>query len=175
MPGHRLFFALTPTDATRARVEALAATLPSTGGRDTRTDKMHLTLAFLGDADPATALRAGAKAAPQAQHFEFALDETDSFHGGTWILRAPATPFAALLAALRRELHAVGLHEPDEQRAFLPHLTLRRRAGARLPRAAVAPIPWLARSLCLYDSDLAAGRYTRLGEWPLAGADAVSS
>ena len=175
MSAHRLFFALTPTDATRARIEACAATLPAAAGRSTRADKLHLTLVFLGDVDPGLAQGAGENAAAKVQGFDFALEESDSFHGGTWILRAPAAKFAPLLDALRSELRAAGLHAPDEHRDFVPHVTLRRRATARLPRAPIAPIPWPARRLCLYDSDLGTGRYTRLGAWPLQAADDVSS
>jgi 2'-5' RNA ligase len=167
----RLFFALSPTEQVRARILALAATLPSPDGRATRDAKIHLTLAFLGDADAVAALHAGERAAASTSAFDFALDATDSFPGATWILRAPPTPFAPLLAALTRELHATGLRAPDERRAFVPHVTLRRRAQARLPRAAIEPIAWRAGTMCLYDSDLHSGDYRRLGEWPLLGDD----
>ena len=175
MPAHRLFFALTPSPDLRARIEALAAGLPPARGRAIRPDKMHLTLAFLGDAEPARACIAGERTANATRAFDFVLDETDSFHGGTWVLRAPPSDFAPLLGALRRELQANGLRASDENRPFVPHLTLRRRADAPLPRAAIVPIQWNAHGLCLYDSDLATGVYTRLGEWPLAGGDHVSS
>ena len=171
----RLFFALTPDPQVRARIAEQARRLCGSDAGGASAAKFHVTLAFLGKVAPAPSLRAGARAAASVAGFDFALDETDSFHGGTWILRAPAAPFAALVAALSRELHAEGLSAHDESRAFVPHVTLRRRAPARLPRAPIPPIPWQPRTLCLYDSDLASGQYTRLGEWPLAAGDRVSS
>ena len=173
MARHRLFLALTPPAPVLAQITRQAEALPA-DGKATPPEKLHLTLAFLGDADPAAAAQAGAGAAARIAPFDFALDEADSFAGGVWFLRAPAAPFAALLAALFDALHAAGLHAHDASRAFVPHLTLRRRAAARLPRRAIAPIGWPARELRLYDSDLATGRYALRGRWPLAGGNTVN-
>jgi 2'-5' RNA ligase len=165
MASHRLFYALTPGAEARARIAQHGAARP---------EQLHLTLAFLGDAQPSRALLAGERAAAQAAPFAFALDETDSFHGGTWILRAPAAAFTPLLDALHRHLHACGLRAQDEARPFVAHVTLRRRAPIALPRAAIAPIRWQADALRLYDSDLGSGRHALLGDWPLAGNNDVS-
>ena len=167
---HRLFFALSPGAAMRARIHAAANALPMGDGRRTAAEKLHLTLAFLGDASPAPAIEAGARAAASSVAFDFALDEIDSFPGGTWILRAPAEPFAPLVSALLRELHANGLRAHDEARAFIPHVTVRRRASTRLARTPIEAVAWPARQLRLYDSDLSSGAYQLLGEWPLGMA-----
>lgn len=169
---HRLFFALSPDADLVARIVALGEGLPEAGGRRTRPDKLHLTLVFLGDADPELARRAGARVAARVAAFDFALEQSDSFHGGTWILRASSAPFDALQAALAFELQAHGVPVHDESRAFIPHVTLRRRAANRLPRQPIVPIEWKARALCLYDSHLDSGEYERLGQWPLAGDNA---
>jgi 2'-5' RNA ligase len=167
MDRHRLFFALTPDEGVRRQILEVAAALPDAGGRRTRADKFHLTLAFLGDADPEAARTAGMRAAADTAAFDFQLDEVDGFHGGIRILRAPSEAFAPLVSALARKLRKAGVSSRDESRQFVPHVTLQRRDTLRLARAPITPIHWLARELCLYDSHLDTGEHERLASWPL--------
>jgi 2'-5' RNA ligase len=167
MERHRLFFALTPDEGVRRQILEVAAALPDAGGRATRPEKIHLTLAFLGDADPGGARAAGARAAADTAAFDFELDEVDGFHGGIRILRARAEAFAPLVFALLRELRRAGVPSRGQAREFIPHVTLWRRDNLRLARAPITPIPWPARELCLYDSHLDTGEHERIGSWPL--------
>ena len=167
MHRHRLFFALTPDETTRQRIVEVARGLPGAGGRPTRPDQLHITLAFLGDADPGAARSAGERAAADTAAFDFELDEVDAFPGGIRILRAPADAFAPLVSALARELRQAGLRSREPAREFTPHATLRRRDQMPPARAPITPIHWPARELCLYDSHLDTGEHERLAAWPL--------
>ena len=174
--AHRLFFALAPTPELVAHIEAAALALGATGagGRRTRADKLHVTLAFLGDfhADSdalARALAVGAEVAACVGGFDFALDHAFSFPGARplWLLGGEAAPFATLHAQLLAALAGAGFQLRDAKRAFVPHVTLLRDARKALPHTPITPIDWRARELALYDSDLATGAYRILARWPL--------
>ena len=47
----RLFFALWPDEATRERMAALLKALRGARGRAVKAEKLHVTLAFIGNAD----------------------------------------------------------------------------------------------------------------------------
>ena len=178
LAAHRLFFALAPTPAVLAEIEAAAEALgvPAAGGRRTRAEKLHLTLAFLGDFDAAAgtraisqALLAGARAAANVLSFDFVLDQAFSFAGARplWLLGGEAAPFKPLHVELMFALAAQQLVPRDAGRPFQPHVTLLRDARAPLPRTSIEPIHWRARELALFDSQLATGRYDIVERWPL--------
>jgi 2'-5' RNA ligase len=139
--AHRLFFALAPTPAVLAEIESAAETLgvPAAGGRRTRPEKLHLTMAFLGDFDAAAgtsaisqALVAGAHTAGNVLAFDFVLDQAFSFSGARplWLLGGEAAPFKPLHVELMFALAARQLVPRDAGRPFLPHVTLLRDARA---------------------------------------------
>ena len=176
--AHRLFFALAPTPAVLAQIESAAETLgvPAAGGRRTRPEKLHLTVAFLGDFDAAAgtsaisqALVAGAHTAGNVLAFDFVLDQAFSFSGARplWLLGGEAAPFKPLHVELMFALAARQLVPRDAGRPFLPHVTLLRDARAPLPRTSIDPIHWRASELALFDSQLATGRYDIVERWPL--------
>lgn len=121
----RLFFAAWPPAGT---AEALArwarAAQRESGGRAVPAQNIHLTLAFLGDADPAAVrvLGASVRMAPT----RFAVEEA-RFWAHNRILWAGPRETPPALAALARAL--------GEAREFAAHVTLVRRArhGRRLP------------------------------------------
>jgi 2'-5' RNA ligase len=172
MPRHRLFFGLQPPAPVLAQLLAAAARVQAQsapGGRPVPREKLHLTLAFLGDFDDEDAVRRACDAGAQveASGFDFILDQATSF--GTrqplWVFAGDAAPFAKLHAGLLRCLNAQDLHAHDEPRVFLPHVTWLRHARGRLPRMQIAPIAWPAREFVLYDSRQ--GQYHVLARWPL--------
>jgi 2'-5' RNA ligase len=172
MPRHRLFFGLQPPAPVLASLRAAAAQLQADGGPGGRSlppEKLHLTLAFLGDFDDEGALRRALEAGAQveASGFDFTLDQATSWGARQplWVFTGVAAPFADLHASLLRCLHAQGLHADDEARAFVPHVTWLRNARQRLARTAIAPIAWPARDFVLYDSR--EGQYDVLARWPL--------
>jgi 2'-5' RNA ligase len=144
-PRLRLFFALWPDDATRAGLAERARALHhAAGGRATRPRSIHLTLAFLGNCDPARldeVQRAASRV--RVRSFELVLDAAGLWHQNriAWVgARVVPPELAVLVADLRDALeHARVVFDP---KPFVPHVTLVRKArpNARLP--AIEPIGW---------------------------------
>ncbi len=169
----RLFFALLPDEELRARLATvLPPVLAGLPGRAVSSERLHITLLFLGDLAPETLPCVVAAAARvRAVRFTLVLDRIAYWrHAGVlWLGPQPSAPLAALHAALATEigaettLGAIAL----EARPYRPHLTLMRRLRrppAPLPR--VAPLVWEARDWALMESTPAG--YRALGYWPLA-------
>ena len=142
------------------------------GGRATSADKIHLTLAFLGDqpADRIPALHHLADGI-RAPGFVLSLDEIGYFRrtGINWLgASAPQTGLAALHAQLALTLHAGGF--PVDERPYAPHLTLARGSKTGLRRRLPEPIGWPVSSFALVASELGSGgpTYRTLAEWRLA-------
>jgi len=168
----RLFFALWPDEAARASIASLAREVAHAGGgRATAADKVHLTLAFLGQQPAAriTALRRLADGV-DAPGFVLALDEIGCFPrtGITWLgARSVQSGLAALHLQLRVALRGDGF--PTDERPYAPHLTLARRSRMALQRHLPEPIAWPVDSFALVASDLATGgsSYRTIAEWHL--------
>ncbi len=142
-PTLRLFLALWPGAAVRERLRAArdAWSWPR-GATPVATDKLHLTLHFLGavPAERLPDLRAGC--AVPFSPFDLRLGRAELWHGGIAVL-APHEQPAALLdlhARLAGSLTALGLR--PEARAYRPHVTMARRAGGVALPAAGADIGW---------------------------------
>lgn len=167
----RLFFALWPDDATRAALAAWSERIHGvTGGRPTRPESIHQTLAFLGDCEAGRVLEIEAAAGRVApRRFELLLDEA-----GVWkhnrIAWAGASAVPSELDALVAELRAalVAAHVAFDGKPFVPHLTLVRkaRAGGALP--ALAPIRWPVAGFVLVRSVLRpdGSDYVLQRRWP---------
>lgn len=151
----RLFFALWPDDPTRARLaDWTRAIHRAGGGRATRPESVHLTLAFLGST-PAAALPAVIAAAGRVppRAFELRVDEPGYWRHNqiAWAgVREVPPELAALVGDLRAELVAASV--AFDPKPFLAHLTLVRKAhpGFKLPR--LAPIDWPVRDFVLVRS-----------------------
>lgn len=141
----RLFFALWPDDAVRGSfARASLAIHRVAGGRATRAESIHLTLAFLGecDADRLGALKAAA-AGVRVQPFELVLDEF-GFWNHNRIVWAGAAETPGVLAALVSELRTA-LTEAQvafDPKPFVPHVTLVRKARPGFAMPALDPIRW---------------------------------
>ena len=141
---------------------------------------LHLTLAFLGEADEATQARLISAAGQQrCPPFSVHLDQTG------WFARAKAAwvgpsewpnELNVLARALRRHGEKLGLGNGEQ--GYRPHITLSRKA-AEAPEALPAPDFVLqADSFCLYRSVSTPDgvHYEPLACWPLrARAKATSS
>ena len=168
----RLFFALWPDETARASIAALAREVAHAGGgKATAADKIHLTLAFLGD-QPAARIAALQRLADavDARAFVLALDEVGSFPrtGITWLGASSAqSGLATLQQQLRVALQGDGF--PVDERPYAPHLTLARRTRSPLRKVLPEPIAWPVRSFTLVASDLGAGgsSYRTIAEWRL--------
>lgn len=134
----RLFLALWPDEAARA---ALASWRDHwqwpAGAVPTGTDKLHLTLHFLGPValELHTALDAQLRAVAAPHAFTLDFGRAELWSGGTAVVcpLALPEPLQSLHAKLAGVLQQLGL--PVEQRPFRPHVTLARKAR----QAAVPP------------------------------------
>jgi 2'-5' RNA ligase len=165
----RVFFALWPDEATRsAIVRSTKRAVRLCGGRPIAKDRLHITVAFLGDLDPAR-LDAARSAAPiSVGAFDLTLDVI-----GVWpqsrVLWFAGRDVPKALDDLEQRLWAA-LEERGfarEPRIYRPHLTLARRA--RPVEEEVDPVSWHVGELVLAES-LPAGKnvhYEVLERWPL--------
>jgi 2'-5' RNA ligase len=156
----RLFFALWPPQETALALERWAQGLE---GRRTPRDKIHLTLAFLGEADGDTAVSAARRV--QAAPFHMPLQEARhwSHNKIVWVgpREAPAG-LTELVRALHLELYKASFIL--EKRPFAAHVTLARKAPAQ-PLPALPPIEWPVKEFALVGSS--GGSYRTLERFSL--------
>ena len=166
---HRVFFALWPDDATRAAISRTTRdAVQASGGRPIAKERLHLTIAFLGELTAAGLAAARGVPPIRVGPFELALDAVGVWPESKILWLAPLTPPAALgelEATLWDALAARGFRPED--RVYRPHVTLARRA--RPLDGAVAPIRWPVRDLALVESfpDARNVHYEVLERWPL--------
>jgi RNA 2',3'-cyclic 3'-phosphodiesterase len=164
----RFFFALWPPAETARTLAGWAADAQRlTGGRVTEAAKIHLTLAFLGEADHEKAIRAARTAEGKVQNLPIEQARYWRENGIVWAGPRETPPplkalFESLSMALDREQFIL------ERRPFAAHVTLVRKArGAALP-----PLPavdWPVREFLLVRSSLssAGARYEPLERFAL--------
>lgn len=176
-PTARVFFALWPPPAL---AELLAETAKTAGGRfggrPTRRETIHLTLAFLGEVAqsslPAVVRCAGAvKAAP----FALQIDQL-GFWAHNRLLWAGCSELPSALKQLvddlRQGLLSGGFQADAGAHGFTPHLSLLRRVPARrAPSALFVPLDaplWTPHSFVLVRSVLShrGPDYRVLAEFP---------
>jgi 2'-5' RNA ligase len=167
---HRVFFALWPDDATRGAISrATRAAVQASGGRPIAKERLHLTLAFLGELTDAGLAVARGIPPIEVAAFDLALDAIGVWPESRVLWLAPLVPPAALAdleTRLWSRLDAAGFEAED--RVYRPHVTLARRA--RPIEATVEAVHWPVRDLALVES-FPAGRnvhYEVLARWPLA-------
>lgn len=131
----RLFIALNMNPRARGEIVRLQTRLWGAGQRGlTRPENLHLTLAFLGQTAPnkVDAVRQAMDRAG-AQKLELVFDRVGVFRrtgGDIWWLGMRDDPeLFALQSRLTRELRRAEF--PLEERKFVAHLTLARRAEPR--------------------------------------------
>jgi 2'-5' RNA ligase len=151
----RLFFAVWPDAAARAALERWSAAIHrAAGGRATRGDSIHMTLAFLGATGPARLGELKATAGTvRVDPFELVLDEA-GFWKHNRLAWAGATQVPAALEALVSALRAA-LTEAQfafDPKPFVPHVTLVRRARPGFAMPALAPIRWRVDGFVLVQS-----------------------
>ena len=159
MQQHRLFFALWPDPEVRT---ALAQMQAGITGTLTRPEKLHLTLAFLGQ-QPASALPALCRVLDQAPAQPMALQlDTHGYFTRLRIawagMQSVPPKLLELRAALMRMLADTGFVPEFEEDRFKPHVTLARKAGAG-GAAGFPPIRWLATQMVLAESFTGTGEY----------------
>jgi 2'-5' RNA ligase len=151
----RLFFALWPDEGVRAQLAGWARALHAVcGGRPTRAENLHLTLAFLGsveDARVADVERSADEVAPRAA--SLVLDTPGYWkHNRIAWAGASAVPeeLEAFVAELRGALARSGI--AFDSKAFVSHVTLLRDARAPETMPALSPIGWKLDAFALVQS-----------------------
>ncbi len=179
---HRLFFALWPDAATRARMAQIAADLrPVYPARWVDPSRYHVTLHFLGDH---AALRAdlvnGAMAAAarvRCPGFDCVLDRIGGFRGARppCVLQpVQVTPgLQQLWQDLRLALAGAGQGR-GLARDFAAHVTLGYGRGAPLASASIEPVTWPVDGFVLLHSIVGQPAYRVLGTWPLARSGPIA-
>jgi 2'-5' RNA ligase len=133
-----LFFALWPPPETAAALHAWAEMLG--GGKLVKRENIHLTLAFLGEADPGRAIGAAKRVRGQRHHLPI---EEARFWKKNEIVWVGPREMPATLGALVKALH-LELYRDEfilERRPFAAHVTLLRKASE--PRV-LPPLPAVA-------------------------------
>ncbi|HEX8473322.1 MAG TPA: RNA 2',3'-cyclic phosphodiesterase [Pyrinomonadaceae bacterium] len=186
----RVFCAVEIPDALKAEADNYIARLrrdaPHADARWERTEKLHITLKFLGEITPSRAddlARAAARAASSVAPFSLAVKGTGAFppRGMARALWLGIEDASGGLAGLQQRFEDECAHEgfTREQRPFHPHLTIARlrtpastRALAELHRRTeFESEAFGVEELVVMRSELGAGgsRYTALSRHKLAG------
>jgi len=165
----RLFFALwPPAEAARALARWAHEAQRATGGKTIDEAKIHLTLAFLGEADPAGAIRAARKV--KSVRHALPIEEARYWRESGIVWAGPRETPPALKALV--ESLGLQLYREEfilERRPFAAHVTLIRKArAAKLP-----PLPaldWPVDEFLLVRSSLspAGSTYEPLERFALA-------
>lgn len=172
----RLFFALWPDPAARDVLAELAGQAArEAGGHATATEKLHVTVVFLGTIDAMQVARLAdiaGEAAGRVDAFDLALERVGGTASGiAWITPLAVPPaLLDLHARLHQGLQAGGFRV--EARAFRPHVTLARNCIRRPGRHTTGTVRWRADAVSLVASQPQRGgaRYRDLAAWPLGGA-----
>lgn len=168
----RLFFALWPSPATSAGLAEAGELLHGVcGGRRTRAETIHLTLAFLGDVEPEQiGDLLGLAGEIRAPAFDLNLTRFGWWPHNRIVWAAPdETPAELMLLvdALRESLLGAGFR--FDTQPFVPHITLLRKADCRKSPLPAGEVEWRAEEFVLVKS--APGEngaaYEVLGRWPL--------
>ncbi len=167
---HRVFFALWPDAATRSAISrATRDAVQASGGRPIAKDRLHLTVAFLGELTAA-----GLDVARQVPPIEGGRVRADA-RRARHLARIEDLVAGAVRHRPTRSASSkrtCGTRSPSaafasEERTYRPHVTLARRA--RPIDAAVAPVRWAVQDLALVESfpDGRNVHYEVLERWPL--------
>ncbi|NJD08014.1 MAG: RNA 2',3'-cyclic phosphodiesterase [Methylococcaceae bacterium] len=168
----RLFFALGLDQGLRDRIVALSQPWrASLRCRWMAPEKLHLTLAFLGDVpfDRFPVLEAIGQSLRLVEPLSVQFDRLELWPRPQVLCLTGETPepLGGLVAELSRKLAAEGF--AVERRPYRPHLTIARHAH-RLPTdPSFAPIGWRPRKLDLVESrpELPGAPYDDLKSWCL--------
>ncbi len=166
-----MFFALWPGPEIQAELARYGREIQrGVGGKLTRQESIHLTLAFLGDVDLGRmdeVQHVGARA--KFQPFAFAVDTAGCWghNGVAWLgPRVTPEPLLSLVSSLRGALQEFGFR--IEQRPYAAHVTVVRKARCGPIDPTLAPVEWRVNDFVLVRSQLNAvgSRYAVVGRWP---------
>lgn len=166
MPNARLFLGLFPAEAERRDLAAWRdAWQWPRSATPVRTERLHLTLHFIGDVDRERVPELALALRVPFDRFDLRFGSAVLWPHGIAVLEPDGVPAALteLHAALAAALH--GLSLPVDGRPFRPHVTLARRAGGAQPPPQGPHIEWQVDRYALMESTLGPdGGYTVIGE-----------
>jgi 2'-5' RNA ligase len=172
-PQLRIFFALWPDAATRARLAEIAARIPlARPARAVPDYNLHLTLHFVGNVDRADAdcMRRQARTVG-GEVFELTIDSCGHF-GRARVGWLGTTRIPGALLNLQRDL-GLGLlacgFDP-ETRAYNPHVTVARKLNRAPETVRFDPLVWKVDNFALVESRAVENgvRYQVVETYPLA-------
>jgi RNA 2',3'-cyclic 3'-phosphodiesterase len=151
----RIFFALwPPLETARALAQWALDAQRGTGGKATEATKVHLTLAFLGEADEQRAISAARRVTGKAH--ELPIEQARYWRDSRIVWAGPREAPPALKALF--ESLSMQLYREQfilERRPFAAHVTLIRKArAAALP--SLPALDWPVREFALVRSALSA-------------------
>jgi 2'-5' RNA ligase len=167
----RLFFAIwPPAETAHALAKWARDAQHNTGGKTTPEEKIHLTLAFLGDVESERALRAAKKVQGTA-HF-LPIEQARYWRENHIVWAGPRETPPPLLDLFKRL--EFELYREDfilERRPFAAHITLIRKARATKSLPPLPALDWSINEFVLVRSSLssAGSTYDVLEQFPLAG------
>jgi len=174
----RLFIAAFPEPSARAALVRLSVEMAEKfGGRAIAPENLHITLRFLGDTSPADAECLGqALDRIRTEPISLLLNQLEGRprQRMVWIgCEQVPTAMPALATEIEKAVTGCGL--PANNRDFLPHLTLVRKASSRRlsgepPTLPGDPVEMVIARIDLVKSETLpeGSRYTSLQSWPLA-------
>jgi 2'-5' RNA ligase len=161
----RIFFALwPPAETARALAEWTRSAQRLTGGTPISEAKIHLTLAFLGEADETKATLAAQTVSARA--FALPLEEARYWRENRIVWAGPREtppPLLALFKALELALYRE--HFALERRPFAAHVTLIRKARAAQALPPLPALDWPVREFVLVRSNFSS--YEILQHFPI--------
>ena len=164
----RLFVAIRPSPAVRDALLAAQETLrPQGRGAFTRPENLHLTLAFLGEAESAAPAQAALEAACTGGAFSLTVGGLGHFDDIWWAGVRENARLEALALGVQDALRQAGY--PVERRPWRPHITLVRRWRGPEPRLTVPDTAMQAERVSLMRSDRVEGKlvYTEVSAFRL--------
>jgi 2'-5' RNA ligase len=148
-----LFFALWPPRAAAAALHAWAkAAQRASGGRVTRLETIHLTLAFLGDVDESR-LAALKGLDVQGRRHALPIEQARYWAHNRIVWVGPherPEALGELVSSLRTVLESKGFE--TERREFAAHVTLVRKANTPEALPVLPPVNWPVEECLLVES-----------------------
>lgn len=148
----RLFIAINFDDNMKDALAQMQESMRRQGirGNYTRTENLHLTLAFIGEYGDPDAVSEALAAVP-LEPFRLALRGYGNFGNLYWAGLEDSDRLSAYVKRLRRALAENGI--PFDRKIFSPHITLLRQASEGIPKLRVPSVAMEVRRVSLMRSE----------------------
>lgn len=148
----RLFLAINFDDDIKNALMQMQESMRRQGfrGNYTRTENLHLTLAFIGEYGDPDAVSEPLASVP-LEPFHLALQGYGNFGNLYWAGLEDSESLSVYVKRLRRALAENGI--PFDRKIFSPHITLLRQASAGIPRLRVPSVAMEVRQVSLMRSE----------------------